>query len=214
MAASKEVNYTQTDTDMKKSIILALALAVPAMAGEKSAPVTVVDVPAPAACPFGVEIAGVWTSPIADAIDPYHNVQTWGVDLTGVYELNSNWSVTLRFGWANGENTVNHAFEMEATNWTIMPGVRYTAPINDKLSWYAGANVGVGRFELEEDFYGDDYTAFEVGFCYSAELGLRYDINEKVYVFGAVQCNGTTATPANADVQFGAGVRAGLGFDF
>ena len=56
---------------MKKSIILALALALPAMAGdEKSAPVTVVDVPVAAPAPtcsaFGVEVGAVYTAALND----------------------------------------------------------------------------------------------------------------------------------------------------
>ena len=139
----------------EKTIILALALAAPAMAGDaKSAPITVVDVPpvvAPAPSPWALEIAGVHTWTMADADDRMHNINTWGVDVTGVYDLTPNWAATVRVGWATGsDDYVNPTEEIEVENWTITVGLRYSAPITESLSWYAGGEIGLAYTTYED----------------------------------------------------------------
>lgn len=197
---------------MKKSMIVAMCMAGMAMAGE-TAPVAVTPIqtpavaPAPVACPLSVEVAGVYTAALNDVVTGIDGIDTWGVDLTFVYDLCPNWSVNLRGGWANGDDDDN---DLETTVWSIMPGVRYTAPITEELSWFAGANIGAANVEYEQLDVSED----EWGFAYSAELGLRYDLTENLYVFGAVQGNGNLAEPLNAAQQYGVGARAGLGWKF
>ena len=116
---------------MKKSIILALALAVPAMAGDGKAPVTVVDVPAIVPAPaapsaFGVEVGAVYTSALNDVVEGIDGVNTWGVDVTGVYELTPNWATTLRVGWATGSDDLTPVEELEVNTVNVMAGIRYS----------------------------------------------------------------------------------------
>lgn len=231
---------------MKKSIIIALALAVPAMAGdEKSSPITVVDVPvaAPAACPFALEVAGTWITPLQDADDDFHDLKMWGVDVTGVYKLNDNWAVTLRGTWASGTDasrgsdavdnwSQSWVDKADITNWTITAGMRYTAQLTQKLSWYAGANIGWGRTEMRYttgwswydslDHAGDSdgmkVEGDDVGVAYSVEMGLKYNITENLYATGSVGFRGMTTEPNfefdRAGQQTGISVSAGLGWQF
>lgn len=93
---------------MKKTLI-ALALAVPAMAGTIS-PVVVAPnpetVPAPVVTPspWAVEIGGVYrwaTKDIAKGAD--EDVDVWGGEITGIYKLTENHAITLRFGYNGGD---------------------------------------------------------------------------------------------------------------
>ena len=109
---------------MKKNLLLALALAAPAMAGV-SAPLAVapnpenMPAPAPVVSPWSMEIGAVyrWAN---DSIGSSYTVFTqrqqemttdpgdvdvWGVDLTAIYKINDNHSVNVRFGYNYGDNT-------------------------------------------------------------------------------------------------------------
>ena len=219
---------------MKKTIILALAMALPVMAGDdKGSTVKVVEyppvvTPAPAAdCPWAVEIAGVHTWTMADAGDDMHNINTWGVDTTVLYNINDNWAATLRFGWAQGDDSAGlpgGIIEREITNWSLTAGVRYTAPITDKLSWFAAATLGWGRTEIENKADFGPNEVFEAdadgdGLYYSAEIGLKYTICQDLYATGAAGVRGIWNEPKGSlgdryDQQFGISVSAGLGWDF
>ena len=214
---------------MKKSIILALALAVPAMAGDaKNVTVTVVDVPAivPAApAPaFAVEVAGVYNIQQNDINAYFEGIDTYGVDITGVYNINENWSVNMRVGYAEGSRDYyyssgldRHHDEIEVNGLTVMPGVRYTAPIGGGFSCFAGVNAGYTRCELELSEVDGDYSikGDDSGFAYSAELGVRYDITASMYVFGAAQVTGymVEATDGGEEPVY-VGARAGFGWQF
>lgn len=206
-------------TTMKKSL-LALALVAPAFAGEPSAPVYVPP-PAPAAdCPFSIEAGPVYTVATRHLDAGMGDLDMGGIDITGVYDLNDRWSVTLRAAWTEGDayaahwhytdNQEYYIKDLDATAWSIMPGVRYTAPITDSLSWFAGANIGITNLELEDAWKSDDAT----GFSYSIEAGVKYSVTEKLYLYGAVQAAGCTADPIDVRDQFGVGIRAGVGFSF
>lgn len=211
---------------MKKSIILALALALPAMAGdEKSAPVTVVDVPVAAPAPtcsaFGVEVGAVYTAALNDVVPGVDGINTWGVDVTGVYDLTPNWAATVRVGWATGSDDYPYNAEIEVENWTITAGLRYSAPITESLSWYAGGEIGLAYTTYENSIagvWGEDYEGW--GFAYGIETGLRYNITPCMYVYGAVHYSGNFAEPEinpfgyDTAAQAGYGVRMGIGGKF
>lgn len=210
---------------MKKSIILALALALPAMAGdEKSAPVTVIDVPVAAPAPtcsaFGVEVGAVYTAALNDVVPGVDGINTWGVDVTGVYDLTPNWAATVRVGWATGSDDYPENTEVEVENWTITAGLRYSAPITDKLSWYAGGEIGLGYTTYEESGEGWSVDCEGWGFAYGVETGLRYNITPCMYVYGAVHYSGNFAEPEidpsgyDTAAQSGYGVRMGIGGKF
>lgn len=212
---------------MKKSIILALALAVPAMAGDgKNAPVTVVDVPAIVPAPaapsaFGVEVGAVYTSALNDVVEGVDGINTWGVDVTGVYELTPNWAATMRVGWGTGSDDLGYGTELEVNTVNIMAGIRYTAPITEQLSWYAGGEIGVGyvHYNLDMGVDGDDNFE-DWGFAYGIEAGLQYDVTSTLYVYSALHYGGNFAEPEIVDGYYdtqchsGWGVRMGLGGKF
>ena len=214
---------------MKKSIILALALALPTMAGdEKCAPVTVVDVPVAAPAPtcsaFGVEVGAVYTAALNDIVPGFDGINTWGVDVTGVYDLTPNWAATVRINWATGSDDYYNIQELEVENWTITAGLRYSAPITDKLSWYAGGEIGLAYSTYDwsvtwgpDEGYTEDFEGW--GFAYGIEAGLRYNITPCMYVYGAVHYSGNFSEPEivpgyECSAQAGYGARMGIGVKF
>lgn len=209
---------------MKKSIILALALAVPAMAGDGKAPVTVVDVPAIVPAPaapsaFGVEVGAVYTSALNDVVEGVDGVNTWGVDVTGVYNLTPNWATTLRVGWATGSDDLTPVEELEVDTVNIMAGIRYSAPITESLTWYAGGEIGVGYVNYTDTFFGDEDDFEDWGFAYGVETGLQYAVTPCLYLYSALHYSGNFAEPEIADgydtkSHSGWGVRMGLGGKF
>ena len=220
---------------MKNNLILALALAIPAIGGEMGAPLAQVEQPA-APGPWAVEIAGVHTWTMADADDWLHNINTVGFDVTALYNIDSNWAATLRFSWAYGSGTYSEidgpgAYfweKSEITNWSITGGVRYTAPISETLSWFAGANAGWGRTEMKainKEVQGTDITSYgdagadDVGLSYSAEIGLKYDLTSDLYIIGSAGVRGVWTTPNwpsgyRSDQQFSTSAGIGLGWKF
>ncbi len=215
------VKVTTVYTIMKKSIILALALALPAMAGvETSVPETPVAAPAPTCSAFGVEVGAVYTAALNDVLPGIDGVNTWGVDVTGVYDLTPNWATTVRVGWATGSDDYPGA-ELSVENWTITAGLRYSAPITDKLSWYAGGEIGLAysTYEIESNIAKISVDYDDWGFAYGIEAGLRYNITPCMYVYGAVHYSGNFAEPdfgygIEASEQAGYGVRMGIGGKF
>lgn len=224
---------------MKKSIIFALAMAVPAFAGEPATTVYEYPTPAPAYnCPLSLEVGPTYTYGADDLGSGMGHLDMGGVDITAIYDLSDKWAITLRGSWAKGDASMPFMWwddnaeypndDVDAEAWSLMVGVRYTAPITEKLSWFAGAQIGATSLELKNDLGSDD----EIGISYSVEAGLKYDICDKVYVYGAIQatgchaspsCNGFdgvgpnnvgTPIPVDVDDQYGIGVRAGVGIDF
>lgn len=225
---------------MKKTIILALALALPAMAGDgKSAPVTVVDVPivapppAPACGECGVEVGAVYTAALNDIVPGVDGINTWGVDVTGVHEFTPNLAGTVRVGWAVGSDSYPQngdyvSEDIDVENWTIAVGLRYSAPITESLSWYVGGEIGLAYSVYESTIYWDpgdveveDFDGW--GFAYGIEAGLRYNITPCMYVYGSVHYSGNFAEAdfgggdyyySDTAAQAGYGVRMGLGVKF
>ena len=213
---------------MKKAIILAAMLALPTFAGQKviiqQAPVQPVA-PAPAVSPWAVEIGASYTWGVPDIYQgheglPCKEIKSIGADITGVYNINENHAVTLRFGYSWGgekyaDNTeVEESINGELVNtydvpgyiktrihtFSLMPGYRYTAPITDKLSWFVGANAGIANASYKMGFFDEEDGMDRMhksgwGFAYSAEVGLRYNFCSSVYGFMAYQYCGNTASP-------------------
>lgn len=226
---------------MKKTLILALALAT-GVAGASPyylptgrytddlpgrrpvTPAPVYAAEAAVANPFGIEIAGTYTHMYNDIADDC-SINTWGVDATLSYNINANWSVNFRMGWAIGSDSESYSEpgyyfddEIEIQNLTFAPGVRYTTELDGNLSMFVGANIGVGVVKATDTWsalgYSGRYSESETGFVYSVELGLRYNFSDNFYVFGAAQVWGTSASPDGLDSQHGAGLRIGMGLSF
>lgn len=215
---------------MKKTLLLALALAVPAMAGV-SAPLAVAPnpdntpapQPAPVVSPWSVEIGGVYRWACDDIHSEYKDVDVWGGELTAIYKINDNHSVNIRFGYNVGDtsdscytvdvNNQGDSYEKEKldlTSFYIMPGYRYTDSITDSVSWYAGVNAGISNLKADYEYYyavnndpqdDIDLSGDDWGFAASAELGVQYHISDCVYLFGAYQYWMSTARPSDEGVK-------------
>jgi opacity protein-like surface antigen len=176
---------------------------------------------------FGIEIGGTCITPDKDDLGT--DMDLTGFDITGVYNIDKNWSVNLRFSWASDDKSVYadyDVFDLELTHWSIAPGVRYTANITDHFGWFVGANVGFGKTKASEvwkDTYEDEYVKPEVvsvweddatGVTYTIETGIRVNFNDNLYVYGSVMYWGTTAITGDLSKTSGYGFRAGLGLSF
>jgi opacity protein-like surface antigen len=211
---------------MKKNLLLALALAAPAMAGV-SAPLAVapnpenMPAPAPVVSPWSMEIGAVYRWANDGIYENTFDVNVWGVDLTAIYKINDNHSVNVRLGYNTGDKSKTiidayttpngtfsreYAYDVDVRSFYIMPGYRYTDAITENVSWYAGANIGIANTKVEcdcslseyYDFIGrDSLSADKWGLAVSAELGLQYHISESVYLYGAYQYWMSTARPSD-----------------
>lgn len=224
-------NSYNNNTDMKKTLLLALVLAVPAMAGV-SAPLAVAPNPdnapvpqvAPTVSPWSVEIGGVYRWACDDIHSEYKDVDVWGGELTAIYKINDNHSVNVRFGYnvgdisdssytesVRGQQYIYEKEKIDVESFYIMPGYRYTDSITDNISWYVGANVGISNMKADyeyayvvnNDTIGDpiDLSGDDWGFAASAELGVQYHITDCVYLFGAYQYWMSTARPSDHGVK-------------
>lgn len=216
---------------MKKNLIMALAMAVPAMAGV-DAPVVAAPAPAPAPCPWALEIGGVYRCAAEDIVDGGDEIDLWGGDITAIYKLDENHSVNLRLGYNYGDMSESGSFgpqedwhlKTEVHNFYIMPGYRYTGSICDCASWYVGANIGASNMKVKvsgvEPEFLDSYSESdkEWGFAASAELGMQYHISDSVYLYGAYQYWMSTAEVGDSELktekQRYHSVTVGVGIDF
>ena len=214
-------------------------LALPTFAGQKvivnQAPVAPVTAPA-VASPWSVEgaftynwaLSKIWKH--SEGMPDPKLKSIMGGDLTGVYALDENQAVTLRFGytWAGRKNSYGNwggHDKIRQHTFYLMPGYRYTCPIATDWSFFAGVNVGVANASLKYTYYYDgegkdsDHKA-AWGFAYSIEAGVRYACTENVDVFFAWDFNGNTASckPSGWDnktkAQINTGFRVGVGVKF
>lgn len=218
---------------MKKTIILAAMLALPTFAGQKVIvnPAPVAPVAPAVASPWSIELAATYTWGVPDIyqyVSPCKEIKSIGADITGVYAIDENNSVNLRFGYTWG----GEKFAYGGENWnktrihtfSLMPGYRYTRPICDQLSWFVGANVGIANASYKSSSYAGDVRLGSGhksgwGFAYSAEIGLRYELTESLDVFCAYQYGGNTVGLKDRGTRFnhrqhGHTARVGVGIKF
>lgn len=222
---------------MKAAIIILAAAALPAMAGQPANIATTPWEVSPGplvASPITVELGAGYNYAVHKAMEmgtPNARVNTYNVDLTSVYHLDDHNALTMRLGYAtgSGRETADYTGEgdllrnrIRSNSFSLMPGYRYTQPINDKLSAFAGANIGIGNTSLK---YKDsnDLSLYKShdsdwGFVYSAEAGIRYALNTNLDIFAAYQFSGSTAQPeidrVNSRKQISHGLRIGVGMKF
>ncbi len=198
---------------MKKSLILALALAAPVFAGDPVvAPPPTVYAPAPTCGPWALEAAAVYGFAMEDVYDGLvsKDIDVYGADLTLVYALNDNHSVNLRFGYTFGDECVQGTdldggftrWETDIHTFTLMPGYRYTHALNEKWSLYGGANLGVANVSVKDswsatwqDGNGLRNKAHDSdwGLAWSLEVGAQYNITPCWYLFATYGLAGSTA---------------------
>ncbi len=222
---------------MKTALFALAAAAAPVMAGTPavtttSTTYTVVE----PANPYSIELGVGYNFAARDVLridggDDSPEVDTLGVDLTGVYTVNENSSFNLRFGFATGSDDTHYDDDMtldaRVNNFFLMPGYRYTHRLGEYVSGFIGVNAGVINESLKLKLT-DDSGQFrahgsEFGFAYSAEVGLRYRISRHFDVFLAYQFFGSTAEPGLNQIDRSAvhgreqlyhSVRAGMTYDF
>lgn len=187
----------------------------------------VVTAPAPApvseVSPWSLELGmgsnfGLNKAIKSDYLTKKNHINTLSWDVTGVYNLNENHAITLRFAYGYGRDKFAVVPDYEGMTGTyrepnmhvretihqfsLMPGYRYTLPVADRWAVYAGANVGLSNESFKLDFHEDfdrksSYTVSghdtAWGFAYSVEIGAKYAITENLYAFGAATWSGTTA---------------------
>ena len=218
---------------MKKSLVLALALAAPVLAGDgKGAPVPasesiVASAAAPAA--FSLEIG---TSYYEMKDENGEKVDWDGLDITGVYHITPNWSITLRgaCGISENSNTLSEGsrsmhIDEDYFDWYIAPGIRYAVGLTDSITWYIGANIGYGKSRIESTWQGytngvpvpgaSDTIKESTGtWNYSAETGVQWHCTESVYIYCALQYAILKPASNGWYDQKCSGAKIGVGFDF
>lgn len=199
----------------KNALVVALAaLGGVAYAGD--------DYVSASASPYSWEVAAVYNHALTD-IDETRNtpsVDTYGIDVTGIYAFCENQKFTLRLGYATGEQA-----GYDVTNLSLMPGYRYEKPINDKLVAFAGVGVGLGLSMLDTPGMAHKHHAVSknddmLNVVYNVEVGARYAIRKNLSLIGAVTFNGGTSPFGGAayenatEEQMNIGVRLGIGGQF
>ncbi len=200
---------------MKKTLLLALALAVPTFAGE--APATSVSVVTPttlkqaAAGPqIDLEVAAFYGFANDDIYRGRDSkeIDIYGADLTAVRLLDENNAVTLRFGYAFGDETdpgmrlLGCKHEIDVHTFSLMPGYRYSKALNENWAVYGGVSIGIANVSVKDHFrnnhdgYINGMHDSDWGFAYSAEIGLRYKLGENSELFAAYQLMGSSANPS------------------
>ena len=218
---------------MKKSLIIALAMVAPVMAGdEKSAPIAeYVDVPTPTQpavqSAWGIEVAGTYSAQKLkiDFWDDMYTSETYdvyGTSLTAVYNFDEKSAFTVRFAYGEGDRS-DDSWD-EVTNYSITAGIRSSVAITDSLSWFVGMEVGY--IDTKFDYCGEKYYSNQ-GVVASIETGLKYNVTENFYIIGTVGVSGVYYTDAykyydyddyneyveEADV-FGTSINASIGVGY
>lgn len=207
-----------------KTTILALAAAMPVMAGTY----TVTE----PTNPYSIELAATYNFAARDMVKVAGNgpkVDTLGADITGVYTVNENSAWNLRFGFVTGSDDVGQydllKTDVRVNNFYLMPGYRYTHHMSENVSGFLGVNIGVINESIKVKFAAPNFRermhGSEFGFAYSAEAGLRYEISRNFDVFLAYQFFGSTAEPGVNSVRGSSTrsqlyhcIRGGVSFDF
>lgn len=149
-----------------------------------------------------------------------NHINQLATSLTGVYNIDENQAVTLRFQYGYGSDkfaltnggTLATKQLREPSIWArerehtfaLMPGYRYTVKLDDKWSVYAGASVGIanenikltGNVELDARTRLSASTHHSAyGFAYAVETGVKYNLTENTYIMGTLSFSGNTAKP-------------------
>lgn len=171
---------------------------------------------------YSWEVSAVYNVAMTDIYEPANSpsIDTYGVNLTGLYNVKDNHYATLSFTGAFGSQA-----GYELTTFSLAPGYRYMRPVDDKLSVFAGASLGLNISMLDyPGMKGSDY-AWSSGddmanLIFSVEAGARYAVTSKIDVVGAVMLNAGTSPFGGAsyskakEEQWSLGVRLGVGGNF
>lgn len=154
--------------------------------------------------PFAIELAGTYNlahQKIFDGDnDTVGKINTWGGDITGLYNITPRHAITLRLGYTYGDKSKTEYEETckdEISSFTLMPGYRYTWHPSSAWSVYAAANIGFARMGVKETWTyeggSDSQNEHATGFAYTAEVGARYNFSECMGILAACQFGGNNA---------------------
>lgn len=227
-----KISTTKQIKSIMKKLAL-LALVAPAFAGTPEPVVAAAPAPAPAApcCALELGVGHNWASKdlLKHDISESKEVDTVGIDLTAVHSFTPHHALTFRIGAAQGDETM-HLGGIDSIRVkeylrtiSIMPGYRYTTPVGEKTSVFAGVNVGAvnQRIRIKETspFFemADSDSAW--GFGATGEIGVSYELCPAASVFAAYQLSGNTARNSihrdeKNHRQIHNGVRTGVSIKF
>ena len=207
---------------MKKSAILAIVLAMPAMAGTPTiepAPIA----PAPSVSGVAIELGNTVRFAHRKLYKglPCEAPDTWGFDLTGVYSLDPSQAVTFSIGYDFGQKSCPiHADKDEVQLLTIMPGYRYTMPVMEGLTAYAGAKTGLVWNHVTSKDNAGKAEGKECGWGVALELGASYAITENLSIFAGYEFFVNTThvklpqLGTKTHMQTSHGIRSGFSWKF
>lgn len=208
---------------MKPYILAGLGLLCAQVAVAGSEPVIVPAATLEAANPLRWEVAANANYALTDicknTCSP--SINTYGADVTSVYNVKGNHYFTCRFSYAYGEDSAYHLH-----NFAFMPGYRYQFKLTEKWAAFAGAQVGLGLSMLETPGMKHDQYAVStlddmMNIVYSIETGVRYAVCPNLDIFGSIMFSGGTSPMPSASYDTGASeeqqsvsARIGVGFKF
>lgn len=208
---------------MKPYILAGLGLLCAQVAVAGSEPVIVPASTVAAANPLRWEVAANANYALTDicknTCSP--SINTYGADVTAVYNVKGNHYFTCRFSYAYGEDSAYHLH-----NFAFMPGYRYQYQLSEKWAAFAGAQVGLGLSMLETPgaqlhHYSISTMDDMLNIVYSIETGVRYALCPNLDIVGSIMFNGGSSPLPGASFDEGAseeqqsvGARIGVGFKF
>lgn len=208
---------------MKKLALIALA--APALAGTPE-PVIATPAPAPAAAPCcAVELGAGYNFAARDlgkhSTGSIKEVDTVGIDLTAVHSFAPKHAITFRIGAAQGDEIIPDFYfrcKEYLRTVSIMPGYRFTQPVGEKTSVFAGVNAGLVNQHVHVKMHNTNYDDSAWGFGATGEIGVRYQLCPCSEIFAAYQLSGNTVHNEmlgyKAHRQIHNGVRCGVGIKF
>lgn len=188
--------------------------------------------------PFSLEVSAGYNFATKALAEDCPKINTVGITLTGIYKLDENSSFTVNLSCASGSKKEswldidNYGLytgtdEYTIDTYSLTMGYRYTAHLNEKITGFAGANIGIAslRGKNEGSVNGEplSISASAVGLAYGLEIGASYAVTPKVNIFLAAQLTGHTAKPdyklmgypiAKGKDALDIGLRAGVHFSF
>lgn len=203
---------------MKNTIIAAIALAMPCLAGQ-SAPLAPAPVPREVArtcadSPWSMEIGANYNFAMRDLLKHSQGsckaVDTMGGELTLLHRNAEHDSMYVRLGYAYGGESHggsygfrNDNIKLNTHTFALTTGYRYTRSLAERTSMYMGAGIGVVNQSIKTKFTADgfhrerdfSYKAHDAawGFAVEAEVGLRYQLCPCWDVFLAYRFSANTA---------------------
>jgi opacity protein-like surface antigen len=176
---------------------------------------------------FSLEIGATYTDMCIKKLHKEADLDPFGADITGIIRLNDNLSFTLRFTGTSADQTIISPDldrdRLKLTSYSVMPGIRYSAPLSDRANCFIGANFGTERVKAKYDWVHlphadhdfDSGSSSESGIAFSIETGMNYFLCDHFYLYGAVQLWGSKTKIIESDrTQIGVGARVGAGISF